>query len=122
MFDIMHIMVRTILMLDRTATLAISSQGHRNSFGEWKAGAVTEHVIWGCLKNTELDDVLTLGGNRQEWDIEFITRYRADLLTTTDLQDVYLIVDGVKYSTLDVGEMPKYGRRRYMLLKGASST
>ena len=115
-------MATNIPILDRTATLGISLQGHRNSFGEWEAGAVTEHVIWGCLKNTELADVLTREGNRQEWDIEFITRFRADLLATTDLQSVYLTLDGVQYDTLDVGEMPKYGRRRYMLLKGASST
>ena len=111
-----------IPVLDRTATLGISAQGHRNSFGEWEAGAITEHVIWGCLKSTDLADVLTLGGSRQEWDVQFITRYRADFLSTTDLQSVYLILDGVQYDTLDVGEMPKYGRRRYMLLKGAAST
>ena len=116
-------MVNAIPILDRTATLgAPAAQGYRNSFGEWEAGAITESVIWGCLKQTDFEDVLTGGGVRQEWDLEFITRYHADLLRTDKLHAWYIRVDGVKYDIQAAAEMPKYGRRRYMLIRGMAST
>ena len=116
-------MVMPNFTLDRVATLIFGGDGERNIHGEWEAAAAAETPIWGALKLAEFQDMLMGGGaRRQSSDLEFVTRYRADLLAAETYEDWRLTLDGVDYQITSAEEMPKYGRRRYMLIEGVYST
>ena len=111
-------MVMSIPVLDRIATLGMRGAGERNIYGEWEAGALTEIQIWGCLKLADFQDMLHEAGRRQVADLEFLTRYRADILAADTYEDWRLTLDGVTYHITGAQELAKYGRRRYMKIEG----
>ena len=116
-------MVMPNFTLDRVATLIHSgAAGERNIHGEWEAAAAADTPIWGALKLADFQDLLHEAGRRQVSDLQFVTRYRADLLAAETYEDWRLTLDGVEYQITGAEEMPRYGRRRYMLIEGDYST
>ena len=108
----------SIPVLDRIATLGMRGAGERNIYGEWEAGALTEIQIWGCLKLADFQDMLHEAGRRQVADLEFLTRYRADILAAQSYEDLKITLDDVEYQITSVTEALRYGRRRYMKIEG----
>ena len=119
--------------LDRRATLGVASQGSRNRRGEWQSGMVTEHVIWLALRDWDIGMDVAPEGVRQTGELDFITRYRADVMSEAfggDINPVtghaflgwFLVIDSVRWKITDAEELPQYGRRRFMKIKGARNT
>jgi len=112
-------------LLDRRGILGIAAQGSRTN-GVYQSGAVTEHAIWYALRDWDVAIDVQPEGTRQRGDIELITRYRRDViveaLNNRAFVGWYLDMDGVRFKLLDAEEMPMYGRRRFMKIKGARSS
>ena len=127
------VMHRQAPTLDRRATLGIASPGHRNQYGEFEPGQVTEHTIWVSLRDSLIGIDPSVDGIQQEADAELIARYRADVITEAtngDLSaqtglpfiDWYLTFEGVRYVIIEAQELPALGRRRFMKIVGRLET
>lgn len=126
----MVIQNRQAPVLDRRATLSIAPRGTRSKGGKWTQGNPVDHEIWACLKDLELEQEPSgVGGWFQTGMVEVITRYRRDVIVEAVSGDVSqqtghafigwaLTLDGVQYDILDAEEMPVYGRRRFMKIRG----
>ena len=119
--------------LDRRAILGIAASGHRNQYGVWVMGAVTEHGIWVSLRDSLIGIDPSVDGIQQEADAELIARYRADVITEatngalggqTGLPFIawHLTFEGVRYVIIEAQELPALGRRRFMKIVGRLET
>ena len=120
-------------LLDRRATLNVASPGSRNRRGEWEAGMVTEHTIWVALRDWDIGQDVQVEGVRQSGEIELFARYRADVMTeayggvvSPNTGHAFIgwavRLDGVSWQITEAEELPRYGRRRFMKIRGARST
>ena len=88
---------------------------------------VEEHPIWYALRDWDVGMNPQPEGVRQTGEIQLITRWRKDVMTEAFSGDInaqtghafigwYLRVDGVTMKITEAEELPRYGRRRFMML------
>ena len=113
--------------MDRVATLGIRATGFRNQHGEWQHGTLTETPIWGCVVEQSYMEQPTIGGDRQEGDLMFLTRYMATAMADAQRNQTaysgwYLTLDSVNHKIVEIREAIDYGRRRLMTITARVSS
>ena len=127
------VMHRQAPTLDRRAILGIAAPGHHNQYGEWVLGVVTEHPIWVTLRDSLIGIDTEVFGIQGEYDVQLVTRYRADVIVEALSGDVggmtglpfigwHLTFEGVRYVIIEAQELPALGRRRFMKIVGRLET
>ena len=127
------VMHRQAPTLDRRATLAIAAPGDFNDYGEYEQGVVTNHAVWAALKDSLIALETAVDGVQQEADVSLIMRYRSDVIIESTNSAVSadtglpfigwsLQFEGVSYLPVEAKELPMYGRRRFMEVKGRLET
>ena len=104
--------------LDRRTTLGIRGEGHRNEYGEWQPGVVTEHRVWAQRTDAVADNATGPEGHRHVSIRTFRLRYRGDV-ADAQVSDLSIESDGVVYTV--TGRRQSDPRDRFIDLDVAES-
>ena len=111
--------------VDRIITVSVQAPGHRNMYGEYVEGAVTEHRVWATRFDRDLQDIEEEGGARTETRRDWRVRWTSTLADVADLTTVSVTDGGIDFDVQNIVEdTGRFGetRRRWLRIQGVSST
>ena len=111
---------------DRRITINVTSEGHRNDFGEWVEGEVTPIGMWASRRDKSLTDIATEGGTRDQarrtWRIRWDSRIASSPTSLLEVED-----GAICFSIANMVEVTQRRgapdlRRRFLDLEGLHET